>query len=185
MTTTIKVPELSLVVLIGASGSGKSSFASKHFKSTEIISSDFCRGLVADDENDQTASNEAFDVLHFIARKRLARGQLTVIDATNVEPENRKHLVAIAREFHALPVTITMRRVPIANSVRTSCAISKARCAARCASSERKGSATSTSSNRSRTSIRRQSSASRSTTIASTSMDRSTSSATCTAASTS
>ncbi|HJQ40515.1 MAG TPA: polynucleotide kinase-phosphatase [Thermoanaerobaculia bacterium] len=108
MTTHLKIPELSLVVLIGASGSGKSSFARKHFKTTEILSSDFCRGLVADDENDQAASNDAFDVLHYIARKRLARGQLTVIDATNVEPENRKHLLAIAREYHALPVAIVL-----------------------------------------------------------------------------
>ena len=108
MTTNLKIPEMSLVVLIGASGSGKSSFARKHFKSTEILSSDFCRGLVADDENDQTASNEAFDVLHYIARKRLARGQLTVIDATNVEPENRKHLIAIAREYHVLPIAIVL-----------------------------------------------------------------------------
>ena len=104
----IKIPELSLVVLIGASGSGKSSFARRLFKSTEILSSDFCRGLVSDDENDQTSSNDAFDVLHYIARKRLQRGQLTIIDATNVEPISRKHLVEIAREFHALPVAIVL-----------------------------------------------------------------------------
>ena len=104
----IKVPELSLVVLIGASGAGKSSFARRLFKSTEILSSDFCRGLVSDDENDQTASNDAFDVLHYIARKRLERGQLTVVDATNVEAISRKHLVEIAREFHALPVAIVL-----------------------------------------------------------------------------
>ena len=104
----IKIPELSLVTLIGATGSGKSSFARKHFKPTEVISSDFCRGLVSDDENDQAASKDAFELLHFIARKRLERGQLTVIDATNVEPENRKHLVAMAREFHVLPVAIVL-----------------------------------------------------------------------------
>ena len=104
----IKIPELSLVTLIGASGSGKSSFARQHFKPTEILSSDFCRGLVSDDENDQTASIDAFEVLHYIARKRLARGQLTVIDATNVEPENRKLLINIAREYHALPVAIVL-----------------------------------------------------------------------------
>jgi protein phosphatase len=104
----LKIPELSLVTLIGPSGSGKSSFARKHFKPTEILSSDFCRGLVADDENDQTASRDAFEVLHYIARKRLERGQLTVIDATNVEPENRKHLIAMAREYHVLPVAIVL-----------------------------------------------------------------------------
>ena len=104
----VKIPELSLVVLIGPSGSGKSSFARKHFKPTEILSSDFCRGLIADDENDQTATGDAFDLLHTIARKRLSRGHLTVIDATNVEAENRKHLIAIAREYHVLPVAIVL-----------------------------------------------------------------------------
>jgi protein phosphatase len=104
----MKIPELSLVTLIGVSGSGKSTFARRHFKATEVVSSDFCRGLVSDDENDQTASHDAFDLLHFIARKRLERGLLTVVDATNVEPENRRHLVAIAREFHALPVAIVL-----------------------------------------------------------------------------
>ncbi|MBV9495954.1 MAG: polynucleotide kinase-phosphatase, partial [Acidobacteria bacterium] len=104
----MKIPELSLVVLIGSSGSGKSSFARKHFKPTEVLSSDFCRGLVSDDENDQAASHDAFDVLHYIARKRLARGQLTVVDATNVDPASRKQLLAIAREFHVLPVAIAL-----------------------------------------------------------------------------
>jgi protein phosphatase len=102
----LTIPELSLVVLIGASGSGKSTFARKHFKPTEVLSSDFCRGLVADDENDQGASNDAFAVLHFIASKRLAAGRLTVIDATNVEPEARKPLIALAREYHCLLVAI-------------------------------------------------------------------------------
>ncbi|RYD82042.1 MAG: polynucleotide kinase-phosphatase, partial [Verrucomicrobiaceae bacterium] len=102
----ITLPELSLVVLIGPSGAGKSSFARKHFKPTEVLSSDFCRGLVSDNENDQAATKDAFDVLHFIARKRLAAGLLTVIDATNVQPESRKPFVALAREFHCLPVAI-------------------------------------------------------------------------------
>src|ERR1017187_4638816 len=106
--TKLAIPELSLVVLIGASGSGKSTFARKHFKPTEILSSDYCRGLVSDDENSQAATKDAFEVLHFIARKRLAAGKLTVVDATNVQPESRKSLIAIAREFHCLPVTIVL-----------------------------------------------------------------------------
>jgi protein phosphatase len=104
----ITIPELSLVVLIGASGSGKSSFARKHFKATEVLSSDYCRGLVSDDENDQGATPDAFEVLHFIARKRLAAGRLTVVDATNVQSESRKPLVQLAREFHCLPVAIVL-----------------------------------------------------------------------------
>ena len=104
----LTIPELSLVVLIGASGSGKSSFARKHFLPTEVLSSDFCRGLVSDDENDQSATHDAFDVLHFIAAKRLAVGKLVVVDATNVQPEARKPLVALAREYHCLPVAIVL-----------------------------------------------------------------------------
>jgi protein phosphatase len=104
----ITIPELSLVVLVGPSGCGKSSFARAHFKPTEVLSSDFCRGLVSDDENAQAATKAAFEVLHFIARKRLAAGRLTVVDATNVQPEARKPLVALAREFHVLPVAIVL-----------------------------------------------------------------------------
>jgi protein phosphatase len=105
---TFTIPELSFVVLIGVSGSGKSTFARKHFKPTEILSSDVCRGLVSDDENSQEATKDAFELLHFIARKRLAAGKLTVVDATNVQPESRKPLVEIAREFHCLPVAIVL-----------------------------------------------------------------------------
>ena len=104
----IDVPALSLVVLVGASGSGKSTFAREHFLATEVISSDFCRGLVSDDENDQAATKDAFEVLHFIAGKRLAAGRLTVIDATNVQPEARKELVNLAREYDVLPVAIVL-----------------------------------------------------------------------------
>ena len=102
----MKIPEPSLILLIGPSGSGKSTFARKHFKPTEILSSDFCRGLVSDDETDQTATNDAFEVLRFIAAKRLAAGKLTVIDATNVQVEARKPLLALAREYHYLTVAI-------------------------------------------------------------------------------
>ena len=106
--TELKVPELSLVVLIGVTGSGKSTFARAHFKPTEVISSDFCRGLVADDENDQSATADAFEVLQFIAGKRLASGRLTVVDATNVQPEARRQLVLLAREHDVLPVAIVL-----------------------------------------------------------------------------
>lgn len=104
--SALEVPQLSLVVLIGPSGSGKSTFAARHFKPTEIVSSDTCRGLVSDDFNDQSATNDAFALLSYIAAKRLARGRLTVVDATNVKAEDRRPLVALAREYHALPVAI-------------------------------------------------------------------------------
>lgn len=105
---TLPVTDLSLVVLIGASGSGKSTFARRHFKPTEVISSDFCRGLVADDENDQSASGDAFDVLHYIAGKRLAAGRRTVVDATNVQSESRKQLIELARQYDVLPIAIVL-----------------------------------------------------------------------------
>lgn len=104
----IRIPKLSLVVLIGPSGSGKSTFARKHFLPTEVLSSDYCRGLASDDENDQTATGDAFDILKFIAAKRLQRGRLTVVDATNVQPESRAPLVQLARQYHCLPVAIVL-----------------------------------------------------------------------------
>ncbi|MFF3644460.1 polynucleotide kinase-phosphatase [Streptomyces sp. NPDC002564] len=105
---TLPVTDLSLVVLVGATGSGKSTFARRHFRPTEIISSDFCRGLVADDENDQSASGDAFDVLHYIAGKRLAAGRRTVVDATSVQSESRRQLIELARKHDVLPIAIVL-----------------------------------------------------------------------------
>jgi len=104
----IDLPDPSLVVLVGASGCGKSSWAGRHFRSTEVLSSDFCRGLVADDENDQSASRDAFAVLHEIARRRLANLRLTVVDATNVQREARRPLVDLAREHDLFPVAVVL-----------------------------------------------------------------------------
>src|SRR5881392_3335896 len=102
----LEIPELSLVVLVGPSGSGKSSFARRHFLPTEVLSSDVCRALVSDNEVDQSATQDAFELLHYLAGKRLARGRLTVVDATNVQPDSRKPLVALARAHHCLAVAI-------------------------------------------------------------------------------
>lgn len=102
----LRVPELSLVLLIGPSGSGKSTFARAHFAPTEVVSSDACRAMVSDDENDQSATEDAFDVVHLLLSRRLARGRLTVIDATNVQREARKPLLDLARERYAQVVAI-------------------------------------------------------------------------------
>jgi len=102
----LTIPELAVIALVGPSGSGKSSFARKHFRATEVLSSDFCRGLVSDEENSQAATNDAFEVLYFIASKRLTTGKLVVIDATNVQAEARKPVIALARQFHCIPVAI-------------------------------------------------------------------------------
>ncbi|GAA3156859.1 polynucleotide kinase-phosphatase [Streptomyces echinatus] len=104
----LPVTDLSLVVLVGASGSGKSTFARKHFKPTEVISSDFCRGLVCDDENDQSATRDAFDVLHYIAGKRLAAGRRTVVDATSVQQDSRRQLIELAKKHDVLPIAIVL-----------------------------------------------------------------------------
>jgi protein phosphatase len=104
----LSIPELSLVVLVGVSGSGKSSFARRHFRPTQVLSSDFCRGLVADDENDQSATVDAFDVLHHIAATRLRAGRLTVVDATSVKREDRAQLIQLARDHDVLPVAIVL-----------------------------------------------------------------------------
>ncbi len=106
--SAITVPKLSLVVLMGATGSGKSAFAARHFQPTEVLSSDVFRGLVGDDESDQSVTAEAFQALHAVAAQRLSLGRLTVIDATNVLPDARRPLVELARAYHVLPVAIVL-----------------------------------------------------------------------------
>ncbi len=106
---TLHLPELSLVLLIGPSGAGKSTFARRLFLPTEIISSDACRAVVSDDEGDQSVTPQAFELLHFILRQRLALGRLCVVDATNLDPADRAKLIALAREYHVLPAAIVFR----------------------------------------------------------------------------
>jgi protein phosphatase len=102
----IEIPDFSLVVLIGSTGSGKSTFAAKHFVPTEVVSSDYCRALVSDSETDQGVTGDAFDLAREIAGKRLKHRKLAVIDATNVRAADRKGWIALARQWHALPVAI-------------------------------------------------------------------------------
>ncbi len=104
----LTIPELCLVALVGPSGSGKSTFAARHFKSTEVVSSDACRAMVADDATDQAATPDAFALLNFIADTRLRAGRLTVIDATSVQPQARKDLVQLARDHDCFPVAIVL-----------------------------------------------------------------------------
>ncbi|THE07384.1 polynucleotide kinase-phosphatase [Microbacterium oleivorans] len=104
--TVLDIPALSLVVLVGASGSGKSTFAREHFGAYETLSSDAFRGLVSNDESNQSATAAAFDALQYVAGKRLDAGLLTVVDATSVQPEARRALVELAKAHDVLPVAI-------------------------------------------------------------------------------
>ncbi|MDN3355068.1 polynucleotide kinase-phosphatase [Actinomadura sp. DC4] len=106
--TELRIPESGLVVLVGVSGSGKSHFARRHFRPTQVVSSDYCRAVVADDENDQSATADAFELLHHIVRTRLRRGLLTVVDATNVQPRSREQLVRLAKDQDVLCVAIVL-----------------------------------------------------------------------------
>jgi len=102
----LEIPEGSLVVLVGPAGCGKSTFAARHFRATEVLESDAFRAMVADDPADLKATPDAFEVLHLVAAKRLAAGRLTVVDATNVLPRARKPLVELARRYHRVPVAV-------------------------------------------------------------------------------
>ncbi|MCL2013752.1 MAG: polynucleotide kinase-phosphatase [Oscillospiraceae bacterium] len=104
----IEIPKLCVVAMMGASGSGKSTFAKKHFKPTEVLSSDYFRGLVSDDENDQSVSKVAFDTLYYVAEKRLEANKLVVVDATNVQQSARAGVVELAKKFDVLPVAIVL-----------------------------------------------------------------------------
>ena len=105
---TIDIPKSSLVLLIGSSSAGKSTFARRHFKTTQVLSSDYCRALVADDENDQAATKDAFEVLHLIAEKRLSNQLLTVIDATNVQEFARASLLQLAKKHDCSVIAIVL-----------------------------------------------------------------------------
>src|SRR5262245_44623475 len=109
---SLQIPDPSLVLLIGPSGAGKSTFAARHFKQTEIISSDRCRAMVCDDESDQSVNGAAFGMLHHLARVRLAARRLSVIDATNLETQARRRLLRIATD-NGLPSVAIVFDVPL------------------------------------------------------------------------
>ncbi len=102
----IHLPEFCLVALAGPAGAGKSTFARRHFRPTEIVSSDRCRALVSDDENDMTATDDAFTLVHALLRMRLRRGRLTVLDATNLLDFARRSVLELSAEFSCPAVAI-------------------------------------------------------------------------------
>jgi protein phosphatase len=102
----LAVPVRGIVLLVGAAGAGKSTFAARHFRPTEILSSDAFRALVGDDEGDQSATAPAFDVLTRVVGHRLRRGRLSVIDATNVTPGDRRTWLRLANAARRPTVAI-------------------------------------------------------------------------------
>jgi protein phosphatase len=114
----VRIPADAMVVLVGPSGSGKSTFASRHFLPTQVLSSDALRALVADDANDQTATEAAFELLHSALAMRLVRRKLTVVDATSVEGWARQHLLSVARRLGRTAAAIVFN-LPLAR-MRTS-----------------------------------------------------------------
>lgn len=121
--TRVIVPVPSMVLLIGPSGSGKSTFASRHFGKYEVVSSDHCRAMLADSEEDQSVTPEAFELLRFIADARLALGRLTVVDATNVHEAARGRNLALAARRRvpvvAIVFDVSLERCLANNSQRT------------------------------------------------------------------
>ncbi len=112
MSLTLEIPDPSLVLLIGSSGAGKSTFSSSHFRPTEIVSSDRCRAMISDNESDQTINAEAFSLLHHIARLRIQQRKLTVIDATNLQFRARRPLLRMARA-HNFPIVAIVFQVSL------------------------------------------------------------------------
>jgi predicted kinase len=110
--STLTIPDPSLVVLVGAAGAGKSSFAARHFAPDEILSSDRLRAAIAGDERDQRATSAAFAVLHRTVVRRAGSGLLTVVDATNVERQARRALLGRARAGRIPAVAIVLDLPP-------------------------------------------------------------------------
>jgi protein phosphatase len=111
-SSRLRIPDPSLVLLIGSAGAGKSTFAARHFRPTEIVSSDRCRAMICDDESDQSVNGAAFSLLHHIVRTRLSLGRLTVVDATNLQTRARRPLLRLARAFQIPIVAIVFRIAP-------------------------------------------------------------------------
>ena len=116
------LPAGALVLLVGPSGSGKSTWAGSHFEPDQVLSSDHFRAMVAGDAADQAATADAFKVLHLIARARLRRRLLTVVDATNLTQGARRSLLRLGRAG-ASPVVavvfgVSLRRCLEQNAAR-------------------------------------------------------------------
>jgi predicted kinase len=114
----LRIPDPSVIVLVGAAGAGKSTLAARLFAPSEVLSSDAFREAVAGDAADQGATRLAFRILHRELEKRLAARRLTVVDATNIEAPARRALLVRAAAARvpavaivlALPATVVAAR---------------------------------------------------------------------------
>jgi len=109
--TRIEIRDPSLVVLVGAAGSGKSTFAARLFEPSDILSSDAFREILTGDPSDQRATKTAFSIIHREVTKRLAAGRTVVVDATNVEASARRQLLARA-QFANVPAIAIVFALP-------------------------------------------------------------------------
>ena len=108
----IRLARPSLVVLCGPAACGKSNFAARHFRSSQIVSSDRCRALVSDDAGDQRFNEEAFSLVHFIVEKRISVNRLSVVDSTALTAGARRSLLSLARKYH-VPCVLFLFHVPL------------------------------------------------------------------------
>ena len=107
----IELRDPTLVVLVGAAGSGKSSFAARWFDPSEVLSSDAFRELLSGDASDQRATKTAFSIIHREVTKRLGAGRSVVVDATNAERHARRALLARAG-FAGVPAVAVIFALP-------------------------------------------------------------------------
>jgi protein phosphatase len=110
--STLVLPKPSLVALVGAAGSGKSTFAARWFAADDVLSSDAYRAMLTGDEADQRATKAAFSILHREVARRLVAGRSVVVDATNVERAARRALIARARTAGVPAVAIVFNLPP-------------------------------------------------------------------------
>jgi alkanesulfonate monooxygenase SsuD/methylene tetrahydromethanopterin reductase-like flavin-dependent oxidoreductase (luciferase family)/predicted kinase len=107
MPVVERLPDPALVVLVGASGSGKSTWAQHRFRAQEIVSADDLRGVVGSGRHDLDASKEAFTLLDLIVSGRVRRGLTTVVDTLGLEPDRRHSYLDLARG-RGLPAVVVL-----------------------------------------------------------------------------
>jgi predicted kinase len=91
------IEEPFVVVLVGAAGSGKSTWAARRFRRTEIVSSDDLRAVVGTGDADLDTTADAFAALDLIVAARVKRRLTTVIDTLGLDPVRRRGYLELAR----------------------------------------------------------------------------------------